>query len=627
VAPSRHQTAPGLATGSVSGAARRHDLDALRAFAMLLGIALHACLAYTDIPWVVREPTGNPAYFHFFSFVHGFRMPLFFLLSGFFTAMLWYRRGTGGLVKHRSKRIALPLAIGLVTIVPATFAVAIGASIVTNAASSDGPAVRESTSDADLWTAAARGDADRVAYWIENRDEEGVATDLDAQDPRFGITALGWAAMTGEAEVAAQLIDAGADPSARNRDSNTPLHSACFFGRSGVARVLLGAGADPLAQSDSGETPADTMDHDARTVGFIASLTGVQAEFEEVRAGRDEIRPLLEAAIEDARQGGVAEPVAKSGHPAEWIVGALFAFPTFNHLWFLWHLCWLVAGFAVVAVVAGPALRGLSRVSIARLLIGTPASLLWLVPLVAAFEFAMDGGVGLPAPWPTVLGTVEGPVLGPATSAGLAPMVLVLGYNAVFFGFGALLYLVRSAPAEAGSPRAHLGRGWWLMLPLALLAYLPTMVLLYAAEPEVGETVLTNAVQDRSVQLALAGLGQGVFVWGLCFGLIGLGERVLSGERRWVRYVSDSSYWLYVAHLPLVFALHAAFYFVPIPAWSKFALVTIITTALLLASYALFVRYTFIGRLLNGRRERPRRRSMRTPPDVPEGAPGGLGGA
>lgn len=603
-------------TGTIAGAARRHDLDALRAFAMLLGIALHACLAYTDIPWVVREPTGNPAYFHFFSFIHGFRMPLFFLLSGFFTAMLWYRRGTGGLLKHRSKRIALPLAIGLVTIVPLTFAVAIGASIVTNMATGVGPVAAESTGDADLWTAAAQGDEARVAFWIdraERSDQDGDPIDLNAQDPQFGVTALGWAAMTGEAEVAAQLLEAGADPSARNRDSNTPLHSACFFGRAEIARMLLEAGADPLAMSDSGERPGDTMRHGPSTVSFIASLTGVQVDFEAVEAGRNEIRPLLESTDE-------------SGAFAETLIGALVAFPIFNHLWFLWHLCWLVAGFAIVAVIAGPLLRGLSQAGIARVLIGSPACLLWLVPLVAVFEFAMDGGLELPAPWPMLLGTAEGPVLGPATSAGLIPMPLVLGYNAVFFGFGALLYLVRSAPAETGSPRARLGAGWWLMLPAALLVYLPTMVLLYAAEPEVGETALTTAVTDRSTQLILAGLGQGVFVWGLSFGLIGLGERLLSTERRWVRYVSDSSYWLYVAHLPLVFALHAAFYFVPIPAWSKFLLVTVLTTGLLLASYALFVRYTFIGRLLNGRRERPRNRAMRTPPDTPEGAPGGLGG-
>ncbi|MFM1558046.1 MAG: acyltransferase family protein [Roseibacillus sp.] len=43
--------------------------------------------------------------------IHGFRLPLFFLVSGFFTAMLWRHRGLKELVKLRSKRILLPLAI------------------------------------------------------------------------------------------------------------------------------------------------------------------------------------------------------------------------------------------------------------------------------------------------------------------------------------------------------------------------------------------------------------------------------------------------------------------------------------------------------------------------------------
>lgn len=45
-------------------------------------------------------------------------MPLFFLLSGFFTVMVWRRQGMSSLLGQRVKRIAVPLAIGVVTIVP-----------------------------------------------------------------------------------------------------------------------------------------------------------------------------------------------------------------------------------------------------------------------------------------------------------------------------------------------------------------------------------------------------------------------------------------------------------------------------------------------------------------------------
>ena len=94
--------------------ARRHDLDLLRAFAMMLGIWLHTAVAALALPGVSAE--GPLAWFA--AGVHGFRMPLFFVLSGFFTALLWQRRGPRGLLRDRSRRVALPLLVGLVTIIP-----------------------------------------------------------------------------------------------------------------------------------------------------------------------------------------------------------------------------------------------------------------------------------------------------------------------------------------------------------------------------------------------------------------------------------------------------------------------------------------------------------------------------
>lgn len=99
---------------------RFHELDALRAFAMLLGVVLHASLFLVTKDWVVVAKEVSPAlpYDEIVFVIHGFRMPVFFLLSGFFTALLWQRRGTRSLVNHRMKRVGLPLLIGLFTIVP-----------------------------------------------------------------------------------------------------------------------------------------------------------------------------------------------------------------------------------------------------------------------------------------------------------------------------------------------------------------------------------------------------------------------------------------------------------------------------------------------------------------------------
>ena len=100
--------------------ARRSDLDALRAVAMLLGIVLHASLSFIPSFWIVTDRQQNPGFGIVFSAIHGFRMPLFFVMSGFFSAMLLHRRGRWSLVKHRFFRVFLPLLLGMVTIVPAT---------------------------------------------------------------------------------------------------------------------------------------------------------------------------------------------------------------------------------------------------------------------------------------------------------------------------------------------------------------------------------------------------------------------------------------------------------------------------------------------------------------------------
>ena len=102
---------------------RYHDLDALRAAAMLLGIVLHAALFLVPDAWPVldKKASASLPYDDIVNVIHGFRMPVFFLLSGFFTAMLWQRRGLGGVLRQqRLQRVGLPLLVGCFTIVPLT---------------------------------------------------------------------------------------------------------------------------------------------------------------------------------------------------------------------------------------------------------------------------------------------------------------------------------------------------------------------------------------------------------------------------------------------------------------------------------------------------------------------------
>ena len=97
---------------------RRGDLDALRGFAMILGIVLHASLAYFSYPWPVQNPQQLNLLGVLYAAIHGFRMPLFFLLSGFFTMLILRRRGLQAMLMQRALRILLPLALATVTLLP-----------------------------------------------------------------------------------------------------------------------------------------------------------------------------------------------------------------------------------------------------------------------------------------------------------------------------------------------------------------------------------------------------------------------------------------------------------------------------------------------------------------------------
>lgn len=107
---------------------RVHYMDNLRAYAMLLGIFFHAALAYSPLLnglWLTADSQNAPWVDALAYFTHTFRMPLFFIIAGFFSAMLVQKRGTGGFIKQRLLRIALPFAIFL-PLVMAAFALSIG---------------------------------------------------------------------------------------------------------------------------------------------------------------------------------------------------------------------------------------------------------------------------------------------------------------------------------------------------------------------------------------------------------------------------------------------------------------------------------------------------------------------
>ncbi len=103
---------------------RYYGLDALRGGMMLLGIVLHAATFYIASPPphlpVVTDPNRSLVMDALVHFIHSFRMPCFFVLAGFFTALLVEKRGVAGALRNRAARIGGPFVAGLFTILPLT---------------------------------------------------------------------------------------------------------------------------------------------------------------------------------------------------------------------------------------------------------------------------------------------------------------------------------------------------------------------------------------------------------------------------------------------------------------------------------------------------------------------------
>lgn len=241
-----------------------------------------------------------------------------------------------------------------------------------------------------------------------------------------------------------------------------------------------------------------------------------------------------------------------------------------GHLWFLYYLA-LISALAVA--VRGLALR-------------LPSA-----PRVAA---AVDRGVvrvakGGFAPlvlallvWPCLFGMPRYDVDSPVT--GFWPHGPALAVFALYFAAGWWLY--RQRPLLA-----RLAARWRLLLLAGLLLSLVA----WAGEAE--------RVFGRATPLIDAGarFAAALTMSLSTLGWVGLFAAVATRPSPRVRWLADASYWMYLAHLPLVVALQVAWAEWD-STWLKLLAITALSVVLLLASYGLLIRGRWPGRWLGGAR-------------------------
>ncbi|TGM12131.1 acyltransferase [Leptospira selangorensis] len=94
-------------------------LDNLRSFALLLGLAFHVAIVYAAIIiYPLRNNDRSIAFDVFGEWVHLFRMPMFFVLSGYFTERIYLSKTLKEFLRLRALRIILPLIPGIILFAP-----------------------------------------------------------------------------------------------------------------------------------------------------------------------------------------------------------------------------------------------------------------------------------------------------------------------------------------------------------------------------------------------------------------------------------------------------------------------------------------------------------------------------
>lgn len=251
-----------------------------------------------------------------------------------------------------------------------------------------------------------------------------------------------------------------------------------------------------------------------------------------------------------------------------------------THLWFLYYLCIFYIGFIILRALfvtlvdRHESIRNLADRIVAVLTPALIAPVLIGLPLALVFYYSPE--------WPAWFGI-------PTPDYGLTPQLpAVIGYGGAFV-FGWVLDRQRDllwSLRDSGT-RNLLIASILTIISMLLVGLVPTQ-----ADPFAGSAEWQRLVYIVAYCSA---------IWYWTFGIIGMALRFLSQPSlRW-RYLADASYWMYLAHLPIVFFLQVIVAQWPLHWLIKFPLILLVTTTLLLLSYHAFVRYTRIGKVLNGK--------------------------
>ena len=241
-----------------------------------------------------------------------------------------------------------------------------------------------------------------------------------------------------------------------------------------------------------------------------------------------------------------------------------------THLWFIYYL-------SIFCLVTAVMVKWLPRWARAYEVLSNVWVLTVGLPLITFFALAR---VFVPHPAPE----------------SFAPAPWALAFFGLFFLVGWVFFARKDMLAQlakvwpylsASSVVAAVILNWNLPQPLTLET-----------------TMLFQQAQALSLDQLLRVAATAVLAWHMTFLCLLAGKRFLDRKNALLRYLADGSYWVYIVHMPIVFYLQFLFHSIDLPLWVEFVIISTLTLGAGYLSYALLVRHTPVGWLLNGRRKK-----------------------
>ncbi|WP_328590322.1 acyltransferase family protein [Veronia nyctiphanis] len=184
------------------------------------------------------------------------------------------------------------------------------------------------------------------------------------------------------------------------------------------------------------------------------------------------------------------------------------------------------------------------------------------------------------------------------TPDSLYPQLWSFGLYGILFFIGACLYHHQSVINRMV--------GW--ITPLLILGVSGSVIYCLAMPAPATKEEMYILLSGDSLmgreQTVLLQILQCFLVVYLSYLALALGKKYWSNESQVMRYCADASYWVYLVHIPIIVNVQLPMIDLMWSAWIKLLITLTVTLSVSFASYHFCVRYTWIGRWLNGERKK-----------------------